>query len=172
MWELIASNTPSRAVSVFSNWRTRPSELHWGSKLISKFAVDAQSLVVETVGEPARAGQGKGREAVDALALGHVTTSGPDFVGHPWKWGSLCSTLYLAKLAGSMKSVLTFPFPSVPLLLQLSCCCFRLYTLEENHRCFLQSQSEPTHFRALFTHTRLLASKGSLSVCLLSSQAR
>jgi hypothetical protein len=52
------------------------------------------------VGELGRAGQGKGREAVEALALGHVTTSGPGLVGHPWKWGFLCLTLSLAKLTG------------------------------------------------------------------------
>lgn len=56
-------------------------------------------------------GKGKGREAVCALALGHVTPSGAGLVGHPWRWGSLCSPLYLAKLARSMKSVLACPFP-------------------------------------------------------------
>lgn len=148
----------------------RPSKLHWGSFPNAQY-IDAQVLWWRLWVRLEEQGKGKGRVAVDALALGHVTTSGPVLVGYPWRWGSLCSVLHLAKLAGSMKSALICPFR---LQASFAAAFFLLLPVVYLRRKpqVLSPVSVGTHSFQNPVYTYASSCIQRQSVCLLSSQAR
>lgn len=118
-----------------------------------------------------------------ALALEQVTAPQPGLVDCPWSWDSLHPSAKLGRACGEYDCVHE-DSPLVQLRLKrlsrtiagersssnmllsapcLLCHSFLPFAWEENHRCFVQSQSESTHVGALFTQRFFLQQGSHLS---------